>query len=84
MFRKSLFSLVVIFLALSQAAYSQAKFTDRVLVLPFENMSGKTEFNWVGESFALSLSELLHVPGLNVVSNGERKAVQQRHQEVFS
>jgi len=60
------------------ATSAQAKFTDRVLVLPFENTSGKPEFNWVGESFALSLSELLRVPGLNVVSNGERKAVQQR------
>jgi len=58
--------------------YSQVKFTDRVMVLPFENTSGKPEFNWVGESFALSLSELLRVPGLNVVSNGERKVVQQR------
>jgi tetratricopeptide (TPR) repeat protein len=60
------------------AATAQAKFTDRVMVLPFENTSGRPEFNWVGESFALSLSELLNVPGLNVVSNGERKAVQQR------
>lgn len=65
-------------LALAASAFSQAKFTDRVMVLPFENTSDKPEFNWVGESLALSLSELLRVPGLNVVSNGERKAVQQR------
>jgi tetratricopeptide (TPR) repeat protein len=51
---------------------------DTVLVLPFENTSGKPEFNWVGESFALSLSELLKVPGLNVVPNSQRKMVQQR------
>jgi tetratricopeptide (TPR) repeat protein len=48
------------------------------MVLPFENTSGKPEFNWVGESFALSLSELLKVPALNVVSNSERKIIQQR------
>ncbi len=52
--------------------------TDVVMVLPFENTSDKPEFNWVGESFALSLSELLKVPALSVVSNSERKIIQQR------
>ena len=51
---------------------------DVVLILPFENTSGKPEFNWVGESFADSLSDLLKVPSLNVVSNEERKIIQQR------
>ncbi len=51
---------------------------DTVMILPFENTSGKPEFNWVGESFALSLSELLKLPSINVVSNGERKLIQQR------
>lgn len=69
---------ILTLLLLTSSAFSQVKFTDRVMVLPFENTSNKPEFNWVGESFALSLSELLRVPGLNVVSNGERKAVQQR------
>ena len=77
MIKKALIFLILMLIGVS-AASGQAKFTDRVLVLPFENTSGKPEFNWVGESFALSLSELLHVPGLNVVSNGERKAFQQR------
>ncbi|MEO5857947.1 MAG: tetratricopeptide repeat protein [Pyrinomonadaceae bacterium] len=77
MIKKS-FIFSILMLIAASAASAQAKFTDRILVLPFENTSGKPEFNWVGESFALSLSELLHVPGLNVVSNGERKAVQQR------
>lgn len=48
------------------------------MILPFENTSNKAEFNWVGESFADSLSDLLKVPGLNVVSNQERKIIQQR------
>jgi tetratricopeptide (TPR) repeat protein len=52
--------------------------TDVVMVLPFENTSDKPEFNWVGESFALSLSELLKVPALSVISNSERKIIQQR------
>ena len=48
------------------------------MVLPFENTSDKPEFNLVGESFALSLSDLLRLPGLNVVSNSQRKIVQQK------
>lgn len=52
--------------------------SDVVLILPFENASGKAEFNWVGESFADSLSDLLRVPTLNVVSNEGRKIIQQR------
>jgi tetratricopeptide (TPR) repeat protein len=59
-------------------APAAAPVTDRVIILPFENTSGKPEFNWVGESFAGSLSELLKVPGFDVVSNDERKVVQQR------
>lgn len=60
------------------AGSAQVPASDRIIVLPFENTSGKPEFNWVGESFAGSLSELLKVPGLDVVSNDERKIVQQR------
>ncbi|NNE68550.1 MAG: tetratricopeptide repeat protein [Pyrinomonadaceae bacterium] len=52
--------------------------TDTVMVLPFENTSSKSEFNWVGESVADSLTDLLKVPGLNVISNEERKIMQQR------
>ena len=68
---------IVIMLSGLSPAYAQ-RATDVVMVLPFENTSDKPEFNWVGESFALSLSELLKVPALNVVSNSERKAIQQR------
>ncbi len=51
---------------------------DTVMILPFENASGKAEFAWVGESFADSLADLLKVPSLNVISNDERKIIQQR------
>ena len=63
---------------LGAIAQSASQATDLVLVLPFENTSGKAEFNWVGESFADALSDLLKVPSLNVVSNEERKIIQQR------
>jgi tetratricopeptide (TPR) repeat protein len=42
------------------------------MVLPFENTSNRPEYNWVGESFADSLTELLNKPGLLVVSSDER------------
>ncbi len=60
------------------AAQTVQGVTDNVVVMPFENTSNKPEFNWVGESFALALSDLLRVPGLNVVSNSERKIAQQK------
>lgn len=55
---------------------------DTVMVLPFENVSGKPEFNWVGESFADSLADLLgskevRATRLNVVPNEQRKILQQ-------
>ncbi len=49
-----------------------------VLVLPFENTSERSEFNWIGESFADSLSSLLDKPGLIVVSSDERAVAYQR------
>lgn len=70
--------LFLIALTGSLFASDPVRATDVALVLPFENTSGKSEFNWVGESFADSLSDLLKVPTLSVVSNEERKIIQQR------
>ena len=75
--KRFVLSFAVVCLA-AAAAFGQQRVTDSVLVMPFENVSNKPEFNWIGESFALSLSELLQVPGLNVVSNSDRKLIQQR------
>ncbi|HEX2639715.1 MAG TPA: hypothetical protein VHL50_04050, partial [Pyrinomonadaceae bacterium] len=75
MLRKPL-SILILLLA-CVAAQAQTS-SDTVLVLPFENTSNKADFNWVGESFADSLSDLLRVPTLNVVKNDERKIIQQR------
>src|SRR5580765_3380340 len=75
MLRKYLY-LFLITAIFAVAAHAQG--TDTVLVLPFENTSDKPEFNWVGESFADALSDLLKVPSLNVVSNEQRKIIQQR------
>ena len=51
---------------------------DVVMVLPFENTSNRLEYNWVGESFADSLADLLNKPGLVVVSSDERQLAYQR------
>lgn len=76
--KASLISLILFALAISALSQTPVTGTDVVLVLPFENTSGKPEFNWVGESFADSLSDLLKVPNLNVISNEQRKLIQQR------
>jgi tetratricopeptide (TPR) repeat protein len=52
--------------------------SDVVMVLAFENTSNRSEYNWVGESFADSLAELLSKPGLLVVSSDERELAYQR------
>ncbi|MEK6335301.1 MAG: tetratricopeptide repeat protein [Acidobacteriota bacterium] len=52
--------------------------TEVVVVLPFENVSTHPEFNWIGESFADSLSALLSKPGLIVVTGEERAVAYQR------
>ena len=51
---------------------------DIVMVLPFENTSNKAEYNWVGESFADAIAELLNKPGLIVVSSDERELAYQQ------
>jgi tetratricopeptide (TPR) repeat protein len=60
------------------AAGQSAPSGDVVMVLPFENTSNKAEYNWIGESFADSLAELLNKPGLLVVSSDERELAYQR------
>jgi tetratricopeptide (TPR) repeat protein len=63
----------------SKAVAQNKPTSDVVIILPFENTSGHQEFNWVGESFADSLSELLSVmPDLIVVSSDEREMAYQR------
>src|SRR5678815_3665982 len=59
-------------------AAAQNPATDVVMVLSFENTSNHPEYNWVGESFADSVAELLNKPGLLVVSNDERELAYQR------
>ena len=80
MLRRFFVSLAVtlsLLVSLSGSARAQSA-GDVVIVLPFENMTNQREYNWVGESFADSLTDLLKVPGLSVVSSDERQLAYQR------
>lgn len=76
--RKSYLTGLLFIIFLISGAQAQTVATDTIMVLPFENASNKPEFNWVGESFADSLSNLLKVQTMNVVANEERKVIQLR------
>src|SRR5437764_3778435 len=67
----------IIFPAFS-AVRAQSPAGDVVMVLPFENTSNRAEYNWVGESFADALAELLNKPGLTVVSSDQRELAYQK------
>lgn len=84
MFRRlfAIFSTIVVSLVVSTAttstALAQSGPTETVVVLPFENRSNHPEFNWIGESFADSMSTLLTKPGLVVITGDERAVAYQR------
>jgi tetratricopeptide (TPR) repeat protein len=73
-----LFALLCVCAAPVEVSAQTSTTKDVVMVLPFENVSTKPEYNWVGESFSDSLSELLSVPDLIVVSSDERELAYQR------
>src|SRR5262245_40190118 len=73
-----IFLLVLLVSFGATAGRAQNAAADVVMVLPFENTSNRPEYNWVGESFADSLADLLNKPGLIVVSSDERELVYQR------
>jgi tetratricopeptide (TPR) repeat protein/TolB-like protein len=61
-----------------QASAQTTPSAEIVLVMPFENTSDHPEYNWIGESFADSISVLLDKPGLIVVTGDERAVAYQR------
>jgi tetratricopeptide (TPR) repeat protein len=76
-----LFSALFLVLALvfpATRALAQNASAEVVMVLPFENTSNRAEYNWVGESFADAIAELLNKPGLLVVSSDERELAYQQ------
>jgi tetratricopeptide (TPR) repeat protein len=71
-------SLVLVIAAGYSTVFAQNPNRDVVMVLPFENTSNRPEYNWVGESFADAIADLLNKPGLSVVSSDERDLAYQR------
>src|SRR5258705_12646879 len=62
----------------SSPSFAQDSTGEVVMVLPFENTSNRPEYNWVGESFADALAELLNKPGMVVISSDERELAYQQ------
>jgi tetratricopeptide (TPR) repeat protein/TolB-like protein len=85
MHKKILLALALAFSASLCAAPARAQTSpgaagrDTIVVIPFENTTSQREYNWIGASFADSLSDLFaHAPGLGVVSTDERELLYQR------
>ncbi len=55
-----------------------SKAADVLLTLPFENVSGHPEYNWVGESFVVLYADLLETPFMQVLDPDERDLVYER------
>ena len=64
----------IVFAILSFAfCFPSARAADDVLLaLPFDNLSGRSDYQWVSDSFAVLLADLLDTPGLAVLSSEER------------
>ena len=69
MTRRAILSSVLI---LASSLAVRAASTDTIVTMPFENLSGRAEYNWVGESFAAALADLFDKPGLVAIRPDER------------
>src|SRR6266849_6573422 len=67
--RHAILSLIFILIC-SLTGFAAA--TDTIVTMPFENLSVRPEYNWVGESFAAALADLLAKPGLVAIRPDER------------
>ncbi len=72
MFNKLRFKIVFLAVCLIGCLTVKAVAADVIIVMPFENRSQSAQHNWIRESFAILLAEILDVPGATVVSADER------------
>lgn len=70
--------LVCLLLAFGALRPTLAAADDALLTMPFENISGRPEYNWIGDSFAVLLADLLDVPGISVLTPDERNMAYER------
>ncbi|MFN0111466.1 MAG: tetratricopeptide repeat protein [Blastocatellia bacterium] len=61
---KILFSVVCLLACFTVKALA----ADVVIVMPFENRSQSAQYNWIRESFAILLAEVLDAPGVTVIT----------------
>ncbi|MEW6731409.1 MAG: tetratricopeptide repeat protein [Acidobacteriota bacterium] len=74
-----LLAMAVLFILLLFIRQPQQAYTgDTVLTLPFENISGQPEYNWIGEGFSLTLAGLLNNSGLMPLDIEERNLAYER------
>jgi tetratricopeptide (TPR) repeat protein len=69
---------ISLFVVLLGGLVVTARASDIVLTMPFENVSGKPEYNWIGESFAITLGNLLDTPGMIAIGPEERNLAYER------
>lgn len=68
-----LISAIILTLALwAGARASGPPASSTIVAMPFENVSGRPEYNWIGESFAATLADLLDKPSLVAIRSDER------------
>lgn len=72
------FKLVSLAVCLIVCLTAKASAADVVIVMPFENRSQSTQHNWIRESFAILLADILGAPGLTVVSEEGREQAFER------
>lgn len=70
--RLPLVTIVMILIAVVATMPVVARAADRIIVMPFENRSAQGSFNWVRESFSITLAEGLEVPGITIITPAER------------
>src|SRR5215510_4459091 len=66
------------FISPSSNAPAQPAGPDTVVVMPFENRSQMSKYNWIRESFAILLGDVLDVPGVSVINIDERNVAFER------
>jgi len=74
----SVLQLLISFFVLFQFNLVFANSNETVLTLPFENISNKTEYNWIGEGFSLAITNLLTNSGLIALDVEERNLAYER------
>ncbi len=72
MSNKLRFKIVFLAVCLIVLPTVKAMAADVVIVMPFENRSQSAQHNWIRESFAILLADILDAPGVMVISSEER------------